>query len=292
MKKHFFSTHLRLSRLLLPLLFLLPLTGRAQFYGRGFGGYGGGNRGYQIRDPDEILHMQEMDKVIDPNFKNDVFTFPRLIYPYEYGGGRMWDDDSPDAELNLEWRLFQVTCLKVHPGYTYINITPQEVAKYPFIYVTAKYGMDLTDDNAKVLRNYMLNGGFVMAEDFWGDTAWSAFYQQVKRIFPDREPKEIGLEHPIFHVVFDFKALAQMPSVGTYERSGQAYDPADYSQDHDPHYFEVTDDKGRMMMLICLNNHYGDGWEHEGDDEGYFDLFSKAQAYPMFINILFYAMTH
>jgi hypothetical protein len=83
-----------------------------------------------------------------------------------------------------------------------------------------------------------------------------------------------------------------MPSVGTFTRSGQSYDYADYSFDHDAHYYGIFDDKHRMMAIICRNNHYGDGWEHEGDDHGYFDKFSEPQAYPMFINILYYAMTH
>jgi hypothetical protein len=47
-----------------------------------------------------------------------------------------------------------------------------------------------------------------------------------------------------------------------------------------------------MMVLVCHNNHFGDGWEHEGDDESYFDIFSMPMAYPMFINILTYAMAH
>ena len=55
---------------------------------------------------------------------------------------------------------------------------------------------------------------------------------------------------------------------------------------HDPHYYAIYDDKHRMMVLICHNNHFGDGWEHETDDESYFDTFSEPMAYPMFINIL------
>jgi len=85
-----------------------------------------------------------------------------------------------------------------------------------------------------------------------------------------------------------------MPSVGTYLNYQLAYDPEyDFDQfGHEPRYFAIYDDHHRMVALICHNNHYGDGWEHEGDDRSYFDLFSEPQAYPMFINILFYVMTH
>jgi hypothetical protein len=47
-----------------------------------------------------------------------------------------------------------------------------------------------------------------------------------------------------------------------------------------------------MMVLVCHNNHFGDGWEHETDDESYFDTFSEPMGYPMFINVLFYVTTH
>ena len=47
---------------------------------------------------------------------------------------------------------------------------------------------------------------------------------------------------------------------------------------HDPHYFAIYDDKQRMVALLCHNNHYGDGWEHEGDDESYFRRYSSPWA--------------
>ena len=276
------------ARTWLPLLALfgLPHAASAQRGGRGL------VRDY-IRDPGELAMVQKMEDALVPGFKDDVFTLARLMYqPSGYGRGRNWQDDFPDADVNLGWRLFQVTSLKVHPGFKYISINPKELAGYPFTYLTATDSLNLTPDESAALRKYLLNGGFLMAEDFWGDRSWAHVYQEMRKIFPDRAPVEIGLSHPIFHNVFDFKYLAQMPSVGVWTGYGQAYDPADYSKDHDPHYYAVYDDKNRMMVLICRNNHFGDGWEHEGDDHSYFDHFSEPQAYPMFINILFYAMTH
>ena len=133
-----------------------------------------------------------------------------------------------------------------------------------------------------------------MADDFWGDDQWAHFHDQIKRVFPDREPVELTLDHRIFHTVFDFKKQPQIPSVGAYLRTGQSYDPGwPYSEkNQDPHYYALYDDKQRMMALLCHNNHYGDGWEHEGDDASYFERFSEPMAYPMLINILVYAMSH
>ena len=58
------------------------------------------------------------------------------------------------------------------------------------------------------------------------------------------------------------------------------------------HYKAIFDDKGRMMAIICHNTDLGDGWEREGEDEWYFHEFSEKKAYPLGINIVFYAMTH
>jgi hypothetical protein len=58
------------------------------------------------------------------------------------------------------------------------------------------------------------------------------------------------------------------------------------------HYKGITDDKGRLMAIICHNTDLGDGWEREGEDEAYFREMSEKKAYPMGINIVTYAMTH
>ena len=133
-----------------------------------------------------------------------------------------------------------------------------------------------------------------MVDDFWGDGEWQRFYEQIKRVFPDREPVELTLDHRIFQIVMPFKKLPQIPSVGSFVNTGLTYDAGyDYgNKGHEPHYFGIYDDKQRMMVVICHNNHFGDGWEHETQDPSYFDKISEPMAYPMFINILVYAMAH
>jgi len=278
------ATIFRAFALLLLASALLPLTAMAQRRNRSV-----------VTDPQELAYMEEMNKAIKPEFKDDVFTFARLIYQSSdyYGGGRGARDDTPDSDVCLRWRLFQITSLKVGvgTGYQEIYITPKELAGYPFAYMTATNNMELTEAEAKALREYMLNGGFVMAEDFWGDQAWRHVHAEFKLIFPDLEPVELPLNHPVFHSVFNFKYAPQIPSAGFGYR-GTSFYSADYAGDHDAHYYGLFDKKGRMMAIICRNNHYGDGWEHEGENREYFDKFSMAQAYPMFINILFYSMTH
>ncbi|MGA2248346.1 MAG: DUF4159 domain-containing protein [Verrucomicrobiota bacterium] len=269
------------------------LSARAQFFGGGRF-----HRNLEIRDPELLREQEEMQKAIEPGFAEDVFTFARLKFEadadFRYGGGRAWEDDSPEADLSLTYRLHEVTSLKVRPGLNFIDITARDLTKYPFVYAAAGGRMALTDDEAAALRSYLLNGGFLMVDDFWGDDQWQHFYEQIKRVFPDREPALLGLDHRIFHTVFDFKQEPQIPSVGAFLRNQTSYDPGwpYFEKNHDPHYYAIFDDHQRMMMIICHNNHFGDGWEHETDDHTYFDRFSEPQAYPMFINIVVYAMTH
>jgi hypothetical protein len=264
-------------------------------------GRGGRGRfgGYEYLNPERAKEQEIMKNALDPAFTNDVFTFARLKFRtwdggYGFGGQRPWDDDSPEADLNLIFRLYQVTSLKVRPGLTFIDITVADLPDYPLVYMAAGGRVILEDDEAAALRSYLLNGGFLMVDDFWGDAAYHHFYEQIKKVFPDREPVELALDHPIFHNVYSFKKEPQIPSVGAFQGTGQSYDPYFPYEErtHDPHYFGIYDDKQRLMVLACHNNHFGDGWEHEGDDDSYFYTFSKAQAYPMFLNILTYAMEH
>lgn len=280
--------------LALGLMLLLP-TVQAQYAGGRRERFG---RSYDLDSPEAQREQALMQKAILPGFGEDVFTFARLRFDtdtgYWLGGGRQWDDDTPEADLNVTYRLYQVTSLKVRPGLNFIDITTKELQKYPFVYLASAGRLVLTDAEVRDLRAYLLNGGFLMADDFWGDEQWNHFYGQIKRIFPDREPVELPLSHPIFHTVFNFKQEPQMPSVGAFFRFGNSYDPGwPYSvKGHRPHYYALYDSKNRMMAIICHNNHFGDGWEHESDDESYFRTFSEPMAYPMFINILEYAMTH
>ena len=277
------------------LLIVVVLSTHAQFSG---GNYGGSRRGLQTRNPEIIKEQEAIEKSVAAGFKEDVFTFARLRFGGDQGfgfrGGGIWDDDSPAADYGITYRLFQVTSLNVRPGLSYIDITAKDLANYPFVYVAARGRLVLTDDEVSALRNYLLTGGFLMVDDFWGDDQWQRVYEQFKRVFPDREPVELTLDDPIFHIMFDFKKEPQSPSVMSFLNTRQTYDQGiDYgSKGHEPHYYGIYDDKKRMMVLICHNNHFGDGWEHETEDESYFDTISEPMAYPMFINILVYAMTH
>ena len=233
---------------------------------------------------------------IDKKFKKDVFTFVRIKYESSgyggWGGAGVWWVDYPDAELNLSYRLQQLTSLKVNPEGRVLELTDRELFDYPFIYIVEPGELQFKEEEVKNLRRYLLSGGFLMIDDFWGEAQWRNLYQQMKRVFPEREPHELDISHQIFNCVFTLKEKPQIPNVGTGTRSqwdGITWETYDSKE---PHYKAFYDDKGRIMVMICHNTDLGDGWEREGENEYYFKEFSEKKAYPLGINIIFYAMTH
>lgn len=229
-----------------------------------------------------------------PAFRRDVFTFTRVHYDvdgsYGYGstGQKRWHVDYPDSDLNFSWRLQQLTSLKVDSDARVLRLTEKELADYPFLYIVEPGRLTFSDPEIELLRRYLFNGGFLMFDDFWGDREWTNFEEQMGKLFPDRKPVDLPMSHPLFHCVFDLKETPQVPGLPHYQ-AGRSYERADA---RDPHYRGISDDKGRLMVLICHNTDMGDGWEREGEDEGYFRDHAEKFAYPLGVNIVFYAMTH
>ena len=262
----------------------------AQFRG------GGGRRGGRGGEPDvrnvERGNVPRWD--LDPAFKDDCFTFVRIKYRSTINRtSYAWWTDFPDADVNLSWRLSQLTSLKVDPDGKVIDIIDDALFDHPFAIMSGVPAIVINDEEAAVLRRYMLNGGFILVDDFWGDDNYDHFYNEVvKRVFPEREPVELGLDHPIFHCVYKLNEKPQIPNVGFATRNRDSGITSEDPEGKPASYRGLFDDKGRLMMLICHNTDLGDGWEEEATDPWYFKEFSEKKAYPMGINIVFYVMTH
>ncbi len=153
--------------------------------------------------------------------------------------------------------------------------------------------MALSSSEAECLRQFLLCGGFLMADDFWTPRSWRHVQAEMRRVFPNRKPRELTLDHEIFHLVYDLKEIPQVPSIFAW-RDGYMFEPwhGDYEGDKAPHFHGYFDDHGRLMALMCQNNDIGDGWEREGDNREFFEQFSIKMSYPLGINIVTYAMTH
>lgn len=234
------------------------------------------------------------DWEVNEKFPGDLFTFVRIRYD-SYGRGGGWATDYRDSDLNFSLRLQQLTSLKVNPEPIVLDLTDDRLFDYPFIYIIEPGSLYFSDAEVAALRRYCLNGGFLMVDDFWGDSEYENLRMQLLRVFPDRAPFEVPLSHEIFHCVYDLKEKPQIPSIHSARRGDGAV-TWEYARDGSdtsvPHYRAITDDEDRIMVFICHNTDLGDGWEREGEDRWYFEEFSVKKAYPLGINIVTYAMTH
>lgn len=264
---------------------------------RGWGGWGGDTRTAR-EEPSGSTGTPEWTN--PRGFERDVWTFARIKYSSGYGGGfgrrggGGWHTDAPDSDLNLSYRLQQMTSMKVDPNGRYIDLTDPELRDFPWIYIVEPGALSFNELEISALRKYLLNGGFLMFDDFWGESAWRNVEQEMARVFPDRKFSELSLDHPLYKCVFDIKAKSQVPNIQVGENS--QYTGITW-ENHDGdcqtvHHRAIVDDKGRIMVIATHNTDNGDGWEREGEAEYYFKNFSEKVAYPLGINIIFYAMTH
>ena len=239
----------------------------------------------------------------EAGFGEDVFTFARVIFKSRLGrpGWLGWINDYPDGDLNLSYRLQQLTSMKVDPNCRVLKLTDPGLGSYPFIFMSHPEGMELKEEEVTALRAYLLNGGALMADDFWGTREWLAFEHEVKRILPGRTWIDLPMEHKLFHCVFDLHPPMnhlQVPSLQLWARDYDPGNPQAYSSvyrgegSQQMHVRAWLDDKDRIMIVATHNTDNGDGWEREGENEIYFQQFSEPRAYPLAINIIFYLMTH
>ena len=230
------------------------------------------------------------------------FTFCRIMFEYGGGGGRRggggWSVDYPRADINLSIRLSELTKTRISrqpsgdPNHLVMDLNDPAIFNCPFIMMTEVGGAYLGPTEAAHLRDYLLKGGFLWADDFWGSYAWENWAGELSKVLPPGEYpiKDLPAEHPIFHGQFEVAGVIQIPSINFWGGPGgntseQGYDSAE------PHARGISDAHGRLMVLITHNTDYGDAFEREGDDPRYFYTFSVA-GYAFGINALLYGLTH
>ncbi len=219
-------------------------------------------------------------------FGTDVFTFARLRYdsaPRPQGSRRGgWTTDLPDADLNLSYRLQQLTALRVDPNARLVRATDPDLGHYPFLFAAAPGAMGLTEAEVLALRNYLRNGGFMLTADSWGDDDWALIERTFRAILPEHRFVELPIEHPLYRTVITIREKAQVPNI----RMGIKI-PGTQIQ-----HRVIFDAQGRIMVVVLHNSDDSDGWEREGENHEYFEKYAEKIAYPLAINILLYAMTH
>jgi hypothetical protein len=224
------------------------------------------------------------------------WVFARLMYPSVRfsdrpytdwtQGAANWTMDYPRSDRHLAQAIRRLTRIDTRSVEQPINLDDGDDAFYwPWLYGVEVGHWDLTDAQAKKLREYLLRGGFFMCDDFHGSREWQVFVASMSRVFPDRPIVDIQNDDAIFHTVYDLNERYQVPGAQFLE-SGQIYE-------HDgivPKWAGIYDDKGRLMVAICHNMDLGDSWEH-ADNPVYPEKFSSL-GIRLGVNYVIYSMTH
>jgi len=213
------------------------------------------------------------------------------------GDGGDWSVDYPQADLNLSIRLGELTKTAVsqdinrRPNHLIVRLTDDELFQCPFVMMTEVGSIALDDREVDRLREYLLKGGFLWVDDFWGSYAWSVWVDQIRKVFPPADYPIIDLpaDHPLYQTQFVVKQTPQIPNIAFWLGTGTTSERG--SDSADVHTRAITDGAGRVMVLMTHNTDLGDSWEREADDPTYFYQFA-ATGYAFGINVVLYALTH
>ncbi|MDP2056023.1 MAG: DUF4159 domain-containing protein, partial [Acidobacteriota bacterium] len=228
------------------------------------------------------------------------FNFCRLIYNSDRSerGGSGWSTDYWDADINFSTRLGELTKTTISrrpdgtPNHLTVRINDPLLFQCPFLSATDVGTAFFSDDEAEVLRNYLLKGGFLWVDDFWGPYAWDSWVNQISKVLsPAQFPiRDIGLDHPIRRTLFEFTDLPQIPSINFWRESGGETSER-YEMSAQPNFRGIADEHGRLMVVMTHNTDISDAWEREAADPQFFFSFSP-QGYAVGLDVVLYGMTH
>jgi hypothetical protein len=226
------------------------------------------------------------------------FTFCRLLYTSVRAeqAGHGWNTDYPASDHNFMLRLSQLTTTHVsrwvdgEPGYAVVRPTDPALFECPFLFASDVGTAHFTDEEVVLLRQYLLKGGFLWVDDFWGESAWSYWTATIRRVLPFYDVTELSPDHPLFASAYDVREVPQIPSIQFWRRSGGGTSERG-AESAEPHLRAIRDEHGRILVLMSHNTDIADGWEREGEDDAFFFAFS-GDAYALGINIAMWALTH
>ena len=216
------------------------------------------------------------------------FYFTRAAYSSGRGGwgrrGNSWATDYPKADRQFLTVLKRLTNLDAYNDENAVLLTDPSIRRYPFLYALEVGYMSMSPDEILGLREYLMAGGFLVIDDFWGSREWAQFEYQMGLVFPNRPIIELDQDHPVFSSFYDIDEILQVPAYGrwggrTSERDGFV-----------PHVRGIEDDDGRLMVLINWNTDLGDAWEWAEQPD--YPMQYSTFAFQMGVNMIIYGMSH
>jgi hypothetical protein len=241
-----------------------------------------------------------------PRFASSVigdgqFHFCRLMYNsvYREMGGSGWRTDYPGADINFSIRFSELTKSSVSrngegdPEYFVVRASGDDnLFRCPYVHIEDAGTARFSDADVVQLRSYLLKGGFMWSDDFWGNRAWANWESEIGRVLPPGKYPivDIPVTHSMFQTVYNVKRILQVPAISRWRWSGG--DTSERGLESAVvNTRGIFDEDGRLMVLMTHNTDISDTWEREGEDVEYFYRFSP-EGYAIAINVMIYAMTH
>jgi hypothetical protein len=232
-------------------------------------------------------------------FHDGRFTHCKVMYRSvrREANGMGWATDYPYAAINLLTRVGELTKTRVsmdrvenEPNYWVVRLTDDALFECPFTMATDVGTAEFTPQEADRLRQYLLKGGFLWVDDFWGTRAWEQWSGEMRKVLPEYSIEDVPPTHPIRHTMFDITKVPQVTSINFWRGSGGTTSERGIDSPQ-ANLRMIADTHGRIMVLMTHNTDIGDSWEREGDDPDYFYAFS-VDGYAMAMNVLLYVMSH
>ncbi len=219
------------------------------------------------------------------------FYFSRVAYRGYggfYGRGQSWRVDFPKADqifLSFIDRL--LPNLDAYEHEFVVTLAEPELRSFPFLYALEVGRMSLGPEEIEGLRSYLLAGGFLVIDDFWGTREWQNFEHEIRQVLPEYEIVDLAIDHPIFTTFYEIEEIIQVPNIGNGVRGGRTWECRERCF---PVVRGIHDENGRLMVVINFNTDLGDAWEWA--DNPYYPLKYSTYAYEMGVNFIVYAMSH
>lgn len=220
-----------------------------------------------------------------------AFYFTRGAYNSggSYWGRRRrssWATDFEKADRQFLVLLRELIDIDAFPCENPVRLDDPELRRFPFLYMVEVGYLGLTEPEIEGLRNYLLAGGFLLVDDFWGNAEWANFERYIRRVLPEYPISDVPPDHPIFRVAYNIDEVLQVPSIQNAQW-GVYYEREDAKV---PYVRGIFDDNGRLLVGIVWNSDLGDAWEWAEQPDYPWDRANFA--IKMGVNFIVYAMTH
>ena len=210
-----------------------------------------------------------------------------------------WQTDYPFAEINLTTRLSELTKTRVsrrnngEPNHFVVRLTDDSLFNCPLTVASDVGTIGFRPEEIDRLRSYLLKGGFLWVDDFWGTLAWQHWSSEIAKVLPPSEYpiEDIDVDDPLLKTMFEVKQVPQITNI-QFWRGVDGRSTSERGADSaEVHLRAIRDGRGRIVVLMTHNTDVADSWEREGEDPAFFQQFSP-YGYALGIDVLLHAMTH